>query len=240
MRTVWLIARRELAAYTRTMSGYLIVAGVLFMQGLAFNAFALHGGGKRSSEVLADYFYWSSGLTMFCAILLSMRLISEERQARSLELLYSSPIHDREIVLGKFLSALVFLALFLLATLYMPALVFAYGKVSIGHLAAGYLGLLLVGSATLAIGTLGSALTRSQVLAAILSGVMTVTIVICWLLSRVTEQPLSEIFMELSFYGHFKPFEQGLVQLRHVVYFVAVTYVALFAATRVLEARRWR
>lgn len=241
MRAVWLIAKRELAAYLRTMSGYLIIAGVLFVDGLFFNAFAMAGGGaKRSSEVLSDFFYYSSGSTMFCAVLLSMRLLAEERQTGTLALLYSSPVRDVEIVLGKFFSALVFLCVFLAATLYMPALVFAYGKISFGHLFSGYLGLLLLGSATLAIGTFGSALTKSQVLAAILSGCMVVSLVVCWLLARVTERPLDELFSALAIYGHFKPFEQGLVHLKHVAYFLLLTYVALFGATRVLEARRWR
>lgn len=240
MRTVLLIARRELGAYLRSMSGYLIIAGVLFLEGLAFHAFALQGAGKKSSEILADFFYWSSGLTMFCAVLLSMRLIAEERQARTIELLYSSPIRDGEIVLGKFLSALAFLSLFLGLTCYMPAQLMVYGKVSLGHVASGYLGLLLVGSATLAVGTFSSSVTKSQVLAAVLGGIITISLTICWLLSRVTEAPLSDLFMQLSFYGHFKPFEQGLVHLKHLVYFGAVTYLGLFAATRVLEARRWR
>ena len=77
------------------------------------------------------------------------------------------------------------------ATLYMPLLVLVHGKVSFGHIAAGYLGLLLLGSASLAIGTFGSALARNQVLAAILSGCMLVALLIlCWLLARITEQPL--------------------------------------------------
>ena len=70
-----------------------------------------------------------------------MRLIAEERQTGTISLLYSSPVHDLEIVLGKFLAALGFLCVFLAATLYMPALVAAYGKVSLGHVFAGYLGL---------------------------------------------------------------------------------------------------
>jgi ABC-2 type transport system permease protein len=122
----------------------------------------------------------------------------------------------------------------------MPLLVMAIGKVSFGQIAAGYFGLLLLGSACLAVGTFGSALTKSQVLAAILSGVMVVSLVISWLLVRVTDRPLTEIFGGLAIYGHFKPFESGLVHLKHVAYFVLVTYVALFGATRVLEARRWR
>jgi len=240
MRNVMLIARRELAAYLKTMSGYLIIAGVLFVDGLFFNAFAMAGAAKKSSEVLGDFFYYSSGSTMFCAVLLSMRLLAEERQAGTLALLYSSPVKDGEIVLGKFLSALAFLSVFLAATAYMPALLMAYGTVSLGHVAAGYLGLFLLGGATLAVGTFGSSLTKSQVLAAILSGCMVVSLVICWLLAHVTERPLAEVFTSLAIYGHFKPFEQGLLHLKHVAYFLLVTYVALFGATRVLEARRWR
>ncbi|MFZ5468831.1 MAG: ABC transporter permease [Myxococcota bacterium] len=240
MKSVLLIARRELSAYLRTMSGYLIIAGVLFVDGLFFNFFALKGTAKPSSEVLSDFFYYSSGLTMFCAVLLSMRLLAEERQSGTIALLYSSPVRDAEIVLGKYLSALGFLAVFLAATLYMPLLIWSYGKVSWGHVAAGYLGLFLLGSATLAIGTFGSALTKSQVLAAILSGCMVVSLVVCWLAAQATERPLAEIFTAMAVYGHFKPFEQGLVHLRHVAYFLVVTYVGLFAATRVLEARRWR
>lgn len=240
MRNVLLIARRELAAYLKTWSGYVIIAGVLFLDGLVFNAFVLTGPGKRSSEVLGDFFYVSSGLTMFCAVLLSMRLLAEERQTGTLTLLYSSPVRDWEIVLGKFLSALGFFSLFLVASAYMPAIVVAYGKVSVGHVLAGYLGLFLLGSACLAIGTFGSALTRYQVLAAILSGLMVLSLTACWILARVAERPLDDIFTGLAVYGHFKPFEQGLIHAKHVVYFCLVTYAALFATTRVLEARRWR
>jgi ABC-2 type transport system permease protein len=240
MRNVLLIARRELAAYLRTMSGYVIIAGVLFVDGLLFNAFSLGSGTRTSTEVIGDFFYFSSGSTMFCAVLLSMRLLAEERQNGTLNLLYSSPVRDVEIVLGKYLSAMGFLAIFLLTTSYMPLLVMAIGKVSFGQIAAGYFGLLLLGSACLAVGTFGSSLTRSQVLAAILSGVMVVTLVISWLLVRVTDRPLTEIFGAMAIYGHFKPFESGLVHLKHVAYFVLVTYVALFGATRVLEARRWK
>lgn len=240
MRNVLLIARRELAAYLRTMSGYVIIAGVLFVDGLMFNAFAMGQTARTSTEVIGDFFYFSSGSTMFAAVLLSMRLLAEERQNGTLQLLYSSPVRDVEIVLGKYVSAMGFLALFLLATAYMPLLVMSQGKVSLGQIAAGYLGLLLLGSACLAVGLFGSSLTKSQVLAAILSGVMVVSLVICWLLVRVTDRPLNEVFGALAIYGHFKPFEAGLVHLKHVSYFVLVTWVALFGATRVLEARRWR
>jgi ABC-2 type transport system permease protein len=115
------------------------------------------------------------------------------------------------------------------------------GKVSVGHVVGGYLGLLLLGSATLAIGVFGSALVKSQVLAAIISGVIVVFLLLGWYLSRISDRPMSQVFQALDLYTlHFKPFQSGVIHLRDVVYYLAVTYVFLFGATRVLEARRWR
>jgi ABC-2 type transport system permease protein len=242
MTAVWLIARRELAAYLRTMSGYVIAAAVLFVNGILFNAFALGSQHDRmSTEVLSQFFYFSSGTTMIASVFLSMRLLAEERQTGTLALLASSPVRERDIVLGKFLSAWSFLALFTLAGAFMPLLILVNGKLSLGHVAAGYLGLLLLGGAALAIGTLGSTLARSQVLAAIVSGMMVVGLLIVWLLGGVTESPLNDVFLALALWGrHFPPFQAGIVHLRDVVYYLAVTYFALFVAIRVLEARRWR
>jgi ABC-2 type transport system permease protein len=237
-----LIARRELGAYLRSWSGYIIAAAVLVANGLLFNGFVLGAAGEhRSAEVLSNFFYISSGVTMTAAIFLSMRLVAEERQTGTLVLLTSSPVRDREIIAGKFISALAFLALILLTTLFMPALIMVNGKLSFGHVAAGYLGLLLLGSAALAIGTLGSALARTQLLAAILSAGMLVSLIVVWWVGTVTERPLNDVFVALALWGrHFPPFQAGIINLRDVVYYLAITYFALYAATRALGARRWR
>ncbi|HEY1089409.1 MAG TPA: ABC transporter permease, partial [Archangium sp.] len=190
--------------------------------------------------VLADFFTITSGLTMVCSVFLSMRLIAEEQQNGTVSLLYSSPIHDVEIVFGKFIASFLFLCLFFVSTSYMPILIAVYGKVSVGHIFAGYFGLMLVGACSLAIGTFGSALARSQVVAAVLSGMMALAVTTCWLLAKVTERPLTDIINGLAWWGHFDPFRTGLIHVKHVVYFGLVTFIALFAATRVLEARRWR
>jgi len=241
MTPTLLIARRELGAYLRSWTGYVIIAVVLALDGLLFNAYALGGVDKRSAEVLGLFFYFSSGVVITSSIFIAMRLIAEERQTGTINLLYSSPITDGQIVVGKYLSALAFLAILTLATIYMPLLILVNGKVSWGHVGAGYLGLLLLGSACLAIGTFGSALARSQVVAVVLSGVMVVALLVCWFLARVTERPLNDVFSALALHGtHFQPFQQGIVHIRDVVYYLGVTYVALFGATRVLEARRWR
>jgi ABC-2 type transport system permease protein len=241
MKPILLIARRELAGYLKTWNGYVIIALMLFFDGLWFNAFAIGTGDKRSAEVLSNFFYGSSGVTMAAAVLLSMRLIAEERQNGTIQLLYSSPVRDVDIVVGKFLSALAFLGIFQLTTIYMPLMIMIHGKISWGQVMAGYFGLMLLGSAALAISIFASSLTRSQVVAAIVGAVLVVGFIIIWLLGRVTERPFSDIFTNLAIHGvHFQPFQSGLVHLRDIVYYLAMTYVFLFASTRVLEARRWR
>ena len=160
--------------------------------------------------MLSKFFFFTSGMTIIASIFLSMRLLAEERQTGTLVLLTSSPMQDWEIVLGKFLSAFIFLALVLACTIYMPLLVLVNGKISVGHLAAGYLGLLLIGGAALAIGTFGSAIARTQVLAVIFSASITLALVVCWMLGQVTERPLNDVFVALAFHGkHFPPFRRA-------------------------------
>jgi ABC-2 type transport system permease protein len=242
MTATWLIARRELGAYLRTMSGYVIAAVVLFVDGILFNVRALGSQQDRlSTEVLSEFFFNSSGLVMAASVFLSMRLLAEERQNGSMVLLASSPVRERDIVLGKFLSAFIFLSLITLAGLFMPMLILVNGKLSVGHVAAGYLGLLLLGSAALAIGTLGSTLARSQLLAAIISGSLLVCLIVVWMVGTVTERPLNDVLFALALWGrHFPPFQAGIIHVRDVVYYLAVTYFFLFVSIRVLEARRWR
>jgi ABC-2 type transport system permease protein len=218
-----------------------IIAAVLVVNGLLYNAYALGGEKKLSAEVLQLFFWFCSGTTIVASVFVSMRLLAEERQSGTLSLLYSSPVRDWEIVVGKFLSAWAFIAVLTLATAYMPALIFVHGKVSAGHILAGYLGLLLLGGASVAVGTFGSSLAKNQVLAAVVTGGMLVALLVCWLLGRVTEPPFSSVFAALALHNqHFQPFGNGIIHLRDIAYYVLLTYVALFAATRVLEARRWR
>ncbi len=240
MRNVALIARRELMSYLGSPTGTVIVAAVLLIDGLLFNGFALGGGPRLSAEVMSDFFYFSSGTTMIVSILLAMRLISEERQNATLVLLRSSPLTSWEIVLGKYLAALVFLVVLTLATVYMPLLILVNGQVSFGHLAAGYLGLALLGSATLAIGLFASTLARSQLVAAILGAAMLVGLLVLWLVARVTDPPLAEILRSLALYSrHFDPFGKGTIHTRDVLYYATLSYFFLLASVRSLDAQRW-
>jgi ABC-2 type transport system permease protein len=174
-------------------------------------------------------------------VLLTMRLFAEERQSGTLVLLFTSPVREAEIVVGKFLSAFVVLALLVVSSVYLPALIFVNGKVSVGHIAAGYTGLLLVGAATLSLGVLGSAMARTQLMAGVLATVFIFVLFLAWALSRVVDPPLGTLLSYFSLYEkHFFPFMRGLVQLSDVVYYVSLTYLALFAATRVIQSQRWQ
>ncbi|HJL14409.1 MAG TPA: ABC transporter permease [Sandaracinaceae bacterium LLY-WYZ-13_1] len=242
MRGALLIAGRELASYARTPSGYVVAAVVLGLDGLLFNGFALGAEARPSAEVLSLFFYVGGVGTMVAGILLSMRLLAEEHAQGTDVLLLTSPVREHEIVLGKFLASFAFLAVLALLTFHLATLVFVHGKVSLGHLAAGYLGMLLLGASTLALGTFASALTphpfSTVLLTAALVGALDPA---AYLIGQVADPPVGPVLGYLALHStHFGSFQRGLVRLSDVVFHASVVYLALLAATRVLEARRWR
>lgn len=242
MGTVSVVFRREFAEYVRSVLGYVVAAAVLLLAGLLFYAQALGpaAGERLSGEVLARFFYTMSGLVAIAAVVLSIRLIAEERQAGTLVLLSTSPVREWEIVLGKFLSAFAFLAAITIVSSYMPLLVMINGKVSLGQVLVGYLGLLLIGGACLAIGLFATSLTRYQLVAAVVASVLTGTMFLFWQLSLVLDPPLSRVFAGLAIHArHFQGFQVGTLHLRDVVYYAAVTYFFLLLATKTMEVKRW-
>jgi ABC-2 type transport system permease protein len=217
-----------------------IVGGALLSEGIYFY---WKGLTERllSAEVLQEFFYGASGATMIAAVFLSMRLLAEERQTGTITLLNTAPLRDREIVLGKFLSAFAIIFAIAALSVYMPLLILVNGKVSVGHIAVGYVGLLLLGSAALAIGLFASALARSQVIAVIVAAIIVVTMILLWVLARAADPPINAILSALALHHeNFRPFMIGVLELDAVVYYVAITYFFLLAATKTLEARRWR
>jgi ABC-2 type transport system permease protein len=239
---VGVIFKRELGVYLRSPVGYLVAATVLLLDGLLFYAQALgpSAGERLSGEVLAAFFYNASGLTAVAAVALSIRLVAEERHAGTLVLLNTSPLRDWEIIVGKYLSALAFLTSITLATLYMPLLILVNGRISVAQVLVGYLGLVLLGAAVLAIGVFASSLTRHQLLAAAIASLITATLFLMWPLSRVVDPPVALVFAGLAIHGrHFAGFQAGLLHTRDVFYYLALVYFFLLSATKVMEAKRW-
>jgi ABC-2 type transport system permease protein len=240
VRNIGLIVSRELGSYLRTPSAYFIAAAVLLVDGLLFNAFAV-GERRLSAEVLQIFFYFAGIVTMGGGVLFSMRLLAEDRWTGTDVLLFTSPIREGEVVLGKYLAALIFLSALTIASLYVPALIFVNGKVSFGHIAAGYLGMILLGATTLAIGTFASSLTENPFFAVILSFVFVVLLELCWPVGQIADPPLQELLAYASLHTkHFHAAQRGLVQLSDVVFYLSLIYLSLLAATKVLQNRRFR
>jgi len=241
MRAISIIYRRELGAYLRSPFGWVIAAIILLLVGLLFEGYAMSGE-QLSAIVLERYFYYASGVPLFGGVLLAFRLISEERQNHSMVLLNTSPVRDSSIVLGKFLAALTFLAMLLLLTLYMPILIKVNGKITSAHLFVGYLGLLLLGAATLAIGLFASSLAKQQLVAAVVAAAMVLVLVFIHLLSSKAESPLKDSLEQIDLWWlHFQGgFMRGVLNLKDVVYYLAVTYFFLLLSIKTLEAKRWQ
>lgn len=240
MTGVLLIARRELFAYLRSPLGAVIIAGALLLDGIWFYWQGLTQK-LLSAEVLQQFLYGASGTTMAAALFVSMRLFAEERQTGTLVLLNTSPLKDWQIVAGKYLSALGVIVLLTALTAYMPALILVNGKISLGHVLVGYAGLVLIGSAAIAIGLFGSALARSQVVAIIVSAAILACLLLLWAVARSVDPPLNRFLSALALHhDNFRPFMLGRLELGTVVYYLAMTYFFLLASTKILEARRWR
>lgn len=241
MRNVFLIVGRELNAYLRTPSGYIIAASVLLVDGLLFNALAVGDEPRYSADVLQIFFANAAAMVMVAAVLFSMRFLAEERSRGTQVLLMTSPIREGEIVLGKFLASLVFLSVLIVLSLYLPALIFVNGKVSVGHIAAGYIGMILLGATTLAIGLFASSLVRNPFLGVLLAAVFVTLLELSWFVGSIADPPLTDLLAYLAPYRkHFRPFQKGLVQLSDIVFYFSVTYFFLFASTRALQSQRWQ
>lgn len=242
MRSISIIFRRELASYLRSPVGYVVAALMLLICGILFQAQALGKGANLSADVLAKFFEFCSGTTIIAGVALAIRLLAEERQQHTIILLNTSPVRDVEIILGKFLAAFVFLAMIILLSFYMPMLIKIRGKITFSQVAVGYLGLILLGGASLAIGMFASALSKQQLVAAVLGASFVGIMVLLWPLAAKLESPLRGIFQELDlWYIHFRGgFMKGILNLKDVVYYVAVTYFFLLLATKTMEAKRWQ
>ncbi|MDE3269213.1 MAG: ABC transporter permease subunit [Pseudomonadota bacterium] len=235
------IIKRELQSYFSTWNGYVIAALALLLEGLLFNAFAIGNSAKFSADVMADFFYLASGVTMVASLFLAIRLFAEEKSSGTLILLYTSSLSEREIVYGKFISALVYLAVMHLLSLYMPILILVHGKISFGHLAVGYLALSLIGAATIAMTLLCSLLAPNQLLAGISAAGLLVFMLILWLLAKIVEEPFTSLFAYLAFHNeHFTTLSRGVLHSKHVIYYFSVCIFFLECSVRALQIKRWQ
>ena len=172
--------------------------------------------------------------------LITMRTYSEEKRSGTIELLLTSPVSDLEIILGKFLGALALYALMIGIMLIHFGLLFMYGKPELKPLLTAYLGMLLFGSGFISIGLFISSLTKNQIVAgAATFAVFLLLWVIDWLgpaLGPSTE----DVLKYLSMTGHLDDFIKGVIDTKHVVYYLSIIVFGLFLTARSVDTERWR
>lgn len=242
MRGTSIIFKREMGSYLRSPTGYVVAALLLLVDGILFQANALGAAPRLSATVLREFFRVTSGVTMIAGIALSVRLIAEERQQNTIMLLNTSPIRDVEVIAGKFLSAFVFLAGMLALSIYMPLLILVNGKITFSQLLVGYMGLLLLGGASIAMGLFASSLSKQQLVAATVAAAINGIFVLFFPLAKKLDAPLRGVFENLDLWHvHFQGgFMQGVFNLKDFVFYVAIIYFFLLLATKTMEAKRWQ
>jgi ABC-2 type transport system permease protein len=220
---------------------YLIGAAFLLLTGITFNNdLALSIGIKPLEPALIPSLL-ASVLILF-APLLTMRLLAEEQREGTMELLLTAPIGDSSIVIGKFLSAWAFYTILLLLTVIYQVIAVSISFPDLGHIAGAYLGIWIYGGATIAIGTLFSATTENQILAAFLSTTALFILYMGDSVSQiVSDVRLADILFNLTLRGHFMAsFAIGVIRAEDLVYYAGMIVIALFIAIQVVSSRRWR
>lgn len=247
------IFRREVGAYFNSamawtlMAVFVFVVGQMFVQTVvSFAEYSLTAGSSPfgapqlniTDRILVPTFWWMGFLLLFMLPLLTMRLIAEESRTGTLEMLFTYPLTEVQIVLGKFAGAMtVVLAMLSLSASMIVALaqlVTLEWKV----VAAGFLGVFLMSCAFVSFGIWASSISSSQVLAAAISygGLLS-----SWLVVMVTRdiEEVKEVFGEISVFGNLQQMAQGTLTSHQLVYYIAWTVLFLYLTVRMLESRKW-
>ena len=244
MRKALLVCRRELAAMCGgplawVLGGvFLLLTGYFFYSDLAL--FVLVGGANQAHGLWRFVFLDYRLVALLVLPLVTMRLFAEERKLGTLELLWTYPVRDREVLAGKFLAALALYLVLLAATAVGPCILYALHPFAVAPLLAGYAGMALLGVAFIACGTAASTVTENQVVAALLTyGVLVFAWFASWNEAAIGER-IAPVLLQLSLFDHFYGFTQGVIDSRDVTYLLAFAAFFLFLALRSLGTRAWR
>jgi ABC-2 type transport system permease protein len=233
MRQATHIFKKEFAAYFVSPIAYIVIAIFLLVTGwFFFSTFFLYNQAN-----LRNFFALLPITLSFVVPAITMRLFSEELNVGSYEILLTMPVTFLEVVLGKFLAAVVFVATMLIPTLAYPVTVSFLGQLDWGPVLAGYTGAVLLGAAFSAIGLFASALTRNQIIAFIIG------MAICFGLTLIDKmlfflpQSLLSFFQYLGADFHFENVSKGVIDSRDILYFLSVSFIGLYGAYLALQEK---
>lgn len=237
MYQIWSITLKELKSYFASPMAYIVMAFFVLAAGFFFQTLLQI---TQDAGVMAYLFANMTILLMIICPMISMRLFAEEQRNASLELLLTSPLREAHIVIGKYLAALLLLGTMLLLTAHFPAMLLILGKPDRWPILTGYLGLFLMGGAFLAIGTLTSSWTQNQIVAGVVSLILSLLLWFLGVSGQTAGAGMSQALNYLALNTHYESFSKGQPSLSDLIYFLSLIGLLLFVTTRSLETRRWR
>jgi len=253
MRNVVTIARKELQGYFASPIAYVVIGFFALLFGYFFYTF-LYFFERQSMQMapgmgaplnvnqalIGPAFMNVSVIVLFVMPMITMRTYAEEKRSGTMELLLTSPLTDLQIILGKFFGALALYALMLAVTLIHIAVLFLYGSPEWKPVATGYLGLLLMGSCFISAGLFISSLTKNQIVAGMVSfAVFLMLWVINWL-GQSFGPTGQAIVTHLSITDHLDDFARGIIDTKHLVYYLSFIVFGLFLTAKSVDSERWR
>jgi ABC-2 type transport system permease protein len=250
MRIFLTLTRRELAAFFVSVTGYVIISAVTLLIGWSFVVLMTNLGSDPSPMPVTEmfyrtYFFWL--IVLLATPIITMRLFALEKFSGTFETLMTAPVGDLQVVAAKFTAAAIF---YLIMWLPLLACLFVVrhftdqpGTLDSGTIGGMFLGVFLVGCLFLSLGCFASALSRSQMAAAMISFVLGVSLFSLGFLAQAITAPTQWKTPLLSYFGLFdqmNDFAQGVVDTRTVIFYVSLTLFFLFLTLRVVESRRWK
>ena len=246
MRNIWTIASREYKLYFATPIAYMITAVIMLVVGIIFyvNINAVAAGLTQTPPDIGVVLNPLAFMLVFAIPALTMRLISDETREGTIELLQTAPVHDWELAVGKWLGATLFIGTILLITLIFPIILNNLVEPGIDQLLmlSGYLGLLLVSMAFIALGVAASSLFTSTVASFITT--MGINLSLWWLAgipAQLGSSQFATVMRYIDFNAHFSgTMLRGVIELTDPIYYLSVTAIGLLVASVSLETKRWR
>src|SRR5215471_20482775 len=257
MKRMLAIYRRELGNYFVTPVAYIVVGlfllitGYLFYSILSFliqqEAMAqMQRMGPQAMDVpgqaIRAFFDNMSFIMLFLLPMLTMGIYAEDRKRGTMELLMTSPVTEFQIVMAKFLAALTLFAAIVAPTLLYLLYMSMYTEPGVPWrlVFTGYLGILLIGSVLLAIGSFISSLTESQIIAAVATFAVFLLLWVIDFAVRNSTSTMGELLQYLSILRHFDDFPKGVIDTTGVVFYLSFAGLGFFLTLRAIDSMRWR
>jgi ABC-2 type transport system permease protein len=248
------IAEKEIRSYFASPIAYILIGLFSLLFGWFFYVYLMafvqqseqmmqFGGGGNTNVnqmMIRGLFQNTAVIILFVMPMITMRTYSEEKRSGTIELLLTSPLTDFEIIVGKFLGAMGLFCAMLVVTMIYMAILFKIGNPEWRPLVAGYLGLLLMGGCFLSIGLFLSSVTKNQIVAAFLTFA---TFLMLWIINWLGEsssQTTRDVLNFLSITEHIDDFSRGIIDTKHVVYYLSFITFGLFLTAKSVDSERWR